>query len=502
MGAVHLGSMVTPAGTRNVAIKQLLTERGSATATECMAAEARLVFQLTHANVCQVIDLAVNDAGTFIVMEHVDGCDLHTLLRRGPLEIPAAVHIAREVAMGLDYAHRRNDEHGRPLMLVHGDIKPSNILLSREGEVKLADFGIARTIGAHAPGNRISGGTPGFLAPEASLRLDQRSDIYALGVTLYVALGGNLRDGRVSLEALAATNPALGPELMTILERATAQQPDRRYTTASELEEALGLLLGHNYPSFKRSVIGQLVARRAPVNTATRERELTLVSLTHPSVAASRPETGAGPTPVLATKPAVRRRTQRRRRWILPSLLSCGLALALASWRWRAPAAAGPATAPAGAIAAGPSPAELPAPPATLAPGPAGATAPSAVTASPSAGDRSPASSGEPSRVHGAKARGNTRPVHKGVTRTSDPSRDAAVDPSKSKMGYLTVNASPWGEVLVDGRQIAAQTPAYRIPVTAGPHRVTVYNPERKAQAPLREIDVQVGEVSVVGFKW
>src|SRR5437762_663894 len=97
MGVVHLGLMVTPAGRRRVAIKQLLAASDMTDgATERIAAEARLVFQLTHANICQVLDLGINDQGTFIVMEFVSGLDLHSLLRnlasqRLQLAVPCAI---------------------------------------------------------------------------------------------------------------------------------------------------------------------------------------------------------------------------------------------------------------------------------------------------------------------------------------------------------------------------------------------------------------------------
>src|SRR4029079_19609495 len=128
MGVVHLGTMVGPAGERPIALKQLgKKHEASPEATERIVAEARLVFQLTHPNICQVLDLAINDEGTFIVMEYVDGCDLKTLLGRGageiaPLEVAAAVYIAREVADALDYAHRRKGDAGQALWLVHGDV--------------------------------------------------------------------------------------------------------------------------------------------------------------------------------------------------------------------------------------------------------------------------------------------------------------------------------------------------------------------------------------------
>src|SRR5438477_421665 len=113
MGVVHLGTLVSPAGERKVAIK-LLAEHGHLDegAHARLIAEARLVFQLTHTNICQVLDLGENERGTFVVMEFVPGLDLRRLLTALSgeglaLDIASAVYVGREVARALDYAHRR-----------------------------------------------------------------------------------------------------------------------------------------------------------------------------------------------------------------------------------------------------------------------------------------------------------------------------------------------------------------------------------------------------------
>src|SRR5262245_51779572 len=99
MAEVHLGTMVSPAGNRHVAIKRLLSsQEASPQAAKRLVDEARLVFQLTHANICQMLDLGLRADGAFIVMEYVDGCDLHHLLSRlrahgRHLELPSAIHI-------------------------------------------------------------------------------------------------------------------------------------------------------------------------------------------------------------------------------------------------------------------------------------------------------------------------------------------------------------------------------------------------------------------------
>src|SRR5687767_1526986 len=116
MGVVHLGTMMTPAGERRVAIKRLTVIDGvDERARRRLVEEGRLVFQLTHANVCQVLDLALGDDGSwFMIMELVDGLDLGELLRRaGPLDVSHALYVGREVARALDYAHRKADAEGR-----------------------------------------------------------------------------------------------------------------------------------------------------------------------------------------------------------------------------------------------------------------------------------------------------------------------------------------------------------------------------------------------------
>ncbi len=184
MAVVYRGTQVTPAGTRTVAIKRI-ADRGGKEETDRLVSEGQLVFRLNHANICQVLDLAVTAEGTFLIMEYVDGTDLARMIAHAadagqPLDVAFAVYAARETARALDYAHRRTDDRGRALLLIHGDVTPQNILISREGEVKLSDFGIARSFGNSAPGNNLSrAGTPYFIAPEVmEAGSDRRADVY------------------------------------------------------------------------------------------------------------------------------------------------------------------------------------------------------------------------------------------------------------------------------------------------------------------------------------
>lgn len=469
MGEVFHGTVVTPAGERPVAIKKLRTRETDAIAQERMAAEARLVFQLTHANICQVLDLAVGEQGTFIVMEFVDGCDLKTLARRGPVDAALAIYIAREVAKGLDYAHRRRDAAGRALWLIHGDVTPQNILISREGEVKLADFGIARAFGVVGPGNELVAGTPGYIAPEVLAHdRDQRSDIYSLGVTLYVALTGEppgqrFDRGRIERDA------AIAPELAAILMRATDPRKEARYATAAELEKALSLHLGRRHPEFSSSLLAERVtACAAQEPNAVASQAVSLTSLTGTA-------TFLSPAPVEPTPEVARAGTER----VVPSergafaptrrraLAITGAALVLATSGWFVLSRR----------ALEPSPIPNTAPIVPIAPKPAAAIA-------------SPSPEARPAPIAPVSAAPKKRIVR------------AATPPSVgTEMGYLTVDSEPWGIVFVDGRKFAEQTPLYRAPIAVGPHRVTIFHPESKTQSSPRAVTVKRGENHVLGFK-
>src|SRR5688572_27213455 len=111
--------------------------------------EAKIAVQLQHVNIAQIFDLGRVSDTYYIAMEYVDGCDLYRLLRKAseqdvPMPVEVAVHVAKEVATGLDYAHRKRDAEGKALKIVHRDISPQNVLLSHAGEVKIVDFGIAK----------------------------------------------------------------------------------------------------------------------------------------------------------------------------------------------------------------------------------------------------------------------------------------------------------------------------------------------------------------------
>jgi serine/threonine-protein kinase len=263
MAEIYLARQKTELGaTRLCVVKQILPAlAGDPRFSEMLVHEAKLAARLSHANVVQVFDLGRADERLFIAMEYVEGFDLNDLLRRCsrakvPLPFELAVHVVREALRGLDYAHRRTDDEGKPLGIVHRDVSPSNLLVSFEGEVKVCDFGIARAndmirarTDAHELDEAIKG-KAGYMSPEHARgeAIDARADVYAAGIVLWeLAAGRRLYkggDGRDSLleQARAAVVPELpaqglpGEEaLRAITRRALARDRDARYPTAAAM---------------------------------------------------------------------------------------------------------------------------------------------------------------------------------------------------------------------------------------------------------------------------
>jgi serine/threonine protein kinase len=484
MGVVHLGTMVSEAGERRVAIKRIVAkEEADQEATARMIAEARLVFQLTHASICQVLDLAHNQDGTFIVMEFVNGLDLQALLRAlrkegKRLDVPLALYVAAKVAEALDYAHRFADKDGQPLRLVHGDVAPKNILLSRDGEVKLADFGIARAIGMLAPGNKLRGGTPGFIAPEVLAGIgDQRADIFSLGVSLYVALGGSM-DVRLDMRALKAERPEISTELCDIVERAVATRPEDRFGTAADLERALAVHLARRFPSVTRSSLVEIVTAYAPTvvpGPGDADPTTTLSSMTPAEVVTSFFEDRGVIPPPAGTQPFQAPRGRWRHLALAGVALAgvVGVIGALSGKGKPPPNATAPERAAVIATAPPPEREEPPTPPVPTPPAPT------------------------PSPLPRAPSRATTPPAHAREHRARKEK-----DASATQMGYLTVNAVPWGAVYVDGRRVADETPIYRVPVVPGKHNVTISNPDGSRSSPPHEVVVASGATRLVSVKW
>src|SRR6266851_5235612 len=158
--------------------------------------EARLSAHLSHSNCVQVFDIGVGDNAYFIVMEYVDGSDLKAVnefLKKSNLAMPveAAVFIALKICEGLAYAHELTSSDGQPLRIVHRDMSPPNVLITKYGEVKIVDFGLAKAnsqLEKSEPG--IIKGKFSYLSPEAAMaqEVDARTDVFAVGIILWELL--------------------------------------------------------------------------------------------------------------------------------------------------------------------------------------------------------------------------------------------------------------------------------------------------------------------------
>jgi len=226
--------------------------------------EARLSLYLNHANIVHVFDIGRSGSTFFIVMEYVDGLNLRALnesLRRQNrrLDLARSLFIMMEICKGLGYAHdMTNPDDGQDLGIVHRDVSPPNILLSKMGEIKLVDFGLAKAasqLEQTDPG--VVKGKFSYLSPEAAsgMEVDYRTDIFACGILLFEMLTGRrlfygetdyqtvelVRQARVP--SLPALNPEIPTELDDIVHRALARDPDHRYQHAYEMQDALAQFL-------------------------------------------------------------------------------------------------------------------------------------------------------------------------------------------------------------------------------------------------------------------
>lgn len=220
--------------------------------------EARVAMRLNHTNIVQVYTFEHVEQSYILAMEYMDGpnlLELQTAANNGRTRLPygLAALIAAEVAKGLDYAHSRCDDRGEPLDIVHRDVSPQNILLSRDGAVKIADFGIARARWLNEDADGGVKGKYGYMAPEQAegKPVDRRSDVYALGIVLYELLLGQpllrFAPTKDPVDVIMQTrhrppveiDPSIPKQLSDVVAEAVAFNPEERFQTARDMAQAL-----------------------------------------------------------------------------------------------------------------------------------------------------------------------------------------------------------------------------------------------------------------------
>ncbi|MDP3155896.1 MAG: serine/threonine-protein kinase [Archangium sp.] len=454
---------------KRVALKLLLPHLASSPRlVQDFHAEARLAARMHHPNIVEIFDVGEADGRPFIAMQLVDGVTLSRLMRevhkRGD-RLP--LHLARLIGTGLcealTYAHALTDGQGKPLRVVHRDVTPGNVLVSRNGAVLLTDFGIARVRDGSLTDPGVLRGKAAYLAPEQVLNdapTDARADIYSAALTLFEAITGTHPFKRESMnDALVAVIKGEVPRVETLrsditpgfaagLHRGLARKPEDRFAVAKELREALA---------------------DGPVATAPELAEYVMRYCADSLEQPLQPEepTGQGTRSVVMVTPTqlqlpaeIGVPAAQRRSPVVFGVPVLVLLLGVGGWfalRAPEPVVVAPEVKVPEVIAA----VEVEAPPAP-----------------------------EPEPVVRAIATPTPSPPppKRVVKRVPAP-------PSAMRVGYLTADASPWAEVLLSGRVID-RTPFVRYPLPAGKHTLVFRGPGGAVQE--RAVSVSAGKITAV----
>ncbi len=457
---------------KSLVVKQIRPELAAASEfIDMFVAEAKVTVSLTHANIVPVYELGMVDDTYFLALEYIDGPPLREIIEQGPVSPFLAGYIVEQVLRGLDYAHRRG--------VVHRDLSAANVLVSREGEVKIVDFGIAASVDARA----VRGGSRGYVAPEqeAGGRADARSDLYAVGVLLWEMVSGRRFDG---------TAPTASTPLARVIQHATAHDPDARYPDAASMLKDVSRFLRDVSYAPNQMELSSLVRKRCPDSPrGAGQHGDSSDDIERPdgprTAAIPRRKAGndTGQQVTFATRiaPADEAKPPSRR---LPIFAVAAL-LAVAGggvvwWRERT------------------LPPETDHPPASAAPPPARPIAPPpkkkgklsrlvVKTDPPGAEVRladkllglSPLEAQVPPDARGERlGLSLRRRGYATVERSLDPAPEWLLSEKLQPLpkGRLTLNALPWAHVTIDGEK-AQDTPILKLPITAGAHVIKLVCP-------------------------
>jgi serine/threonine-protein kinase len=303
MGAVYLAEQ--PGLGREVAIKELiLSPAADPTALMRFLQEAQVMARTSHPNLVQVHDLEQIGDANYIVLEFVRGRSLRDMVNQGPVPLPQTFAVMHGVLQALDYAHR----HG----IVHRDMKPENVLLSDEGNVKVADFGIARLTDDSGPGGTATKtgttvGTPQYMSPEqvASSKVDGRSDLYSAGIMFYELVVGqppftaSEADGPFTLMAKhvqappkppSVHKPGLDMRLEEVILKSLSKRPEERFQTGQEFDDAMSRIADRLCPGWQKSLdpgadLSKMVPAAAAAQAAAMASPVGVPAMAQPAVA-------------------------------------------------------------------------------------------------------------------------------------------------------------------------------------------------------------------------
>ncbi|MBZ4421383.1 serine/threonine-protein kinase [Myxococcus sp. RHSTA-1-4] len=276
--------------------------------------EAKVLVHLVHSSIAQVYDMGEADGTYYMALEYVAGVDLAYLLEQARAQgvavpVPVALFIGQRIAEGLGYAHRKAGPDGTPLGIVHRDVSPHNVMVSYEGEVKVIDFGLAKSAARSKytlPSTVM--GKLGYMSPEQvrAEPVDHRSDIYSSGVVLWEMLAGRalIPHGTVGemmaamsqpvVPALQELRPDVDTALDAVVRRALEAKPDGRYARTDEWARALNGELVRSSASVGAEEVGQFVRTLCPEAFAAQRKLISKVSSSAGLRRTPLPGTGTG----------------------------------------------------------------------------------------------------------------------------------------------------------------------------------------------------------------
>lgn len=487
MGEVFLADQLGPRGpVRPVALKRVLPHFSQDdSAVDLFLSEMQTAAQLNHPNVATTYDFGEVDGVYFMAMEYVDGITLDALLEHhGRLTVPASLAIVRGIANALAHAHDAD--------VIHQDVTPHNVMVSRQGKVKLLDFGIARAEAALAPGGvraKIAYAAPEQLSGSPP---DRRFDLWALGVVLYEAVTGRRPFAAEDAAAVVRVATArqyvsiadaepTASDLATLIDGALQPDPDRRWSTAESFGRGIEAAIAKRaaaVPSELAVLVESALAAKPAVDLS--ETSATGVAAIDPKVLAAleNAPTDDGPTRVLA-RPATTRPTQStgsieaeaglasRRRAPVFALLFVVLAAVLGGvwWSQRGEVSVEPATLAAKVEPPPPAPVETEPNPVVEPPRDAGTT----IAPAPKKKTKTKAKAKRRAKRRRARAEPPPPPPPPPPPTPPPPTAKAPAD----GLGLLSVRSVPWARVALDGKPLGEGLIANK-PIRSGRHVVTL----------------------------
>jgi serine/threonine-protein kinase len=319
MGAVYLAEQ--PGLGREVAIKELI-QSADPLALKRFLQEAQVMARTSHPNLVQVHDMELQGNINYLVLEFVRGRSLREWMNQAAIPPPQVFAVMHGVLQALEYAHRH--------AIVHRDMKPENVLISDEGMVKVADFGIARLtddtgVGGTATKTGTTVGTPQYMSPEqvASSKVDGRSDLYSTGIVFYELVVGRPpftateADGPFTLMAKhvqappqppSVFRPGLNPELEQVILRSLSKRPEDRFQTGQEFDDAMSRVADQMCPGWRRSLEpGADLSRMVPLATPATPIPSAPIRMAVAQSATSSPPPHVVYNPTPPAKPVVKR---------------------------------------------------------------------------------------------------------------------------------------------------------------------------------------------------